>query len=54
MEWNICYASHDGCGGLNEFFIVLPSFWKVVWWMVRKGWRYHEIYIYTSGGVSGA
>lgn len=25
-EWNITYAIHDGEGGLQEFFVILPSF----------------------------
>ena len=47
-EWNISYAEHDGYGGLNDGMIVLPSWWKVLWWFLRKGHRYCEIYIWTS------
>lgn len=48
VEWNICYHEHDGCGGLEEFFIVLPGVWKVAWWFLRKGRKCCEIYIWTS------
>lgn len=47
-EWNISYAMHDGMGGLNEFMIVLPSWWKVILWFLRRGRRYCDIYIWTS------
>ena len=48
IEWNISYCSHDGYGGLNEYLIVLPKFWKVLWWMIRRGRKHCEIYIWTS------
>lgn len=50
-EWNITYSIHDGEGGKNEFFIILPSFWKVLWWFVTKGYRACEIYIWTSARI---
>lgn len=48
-EWNISYALSDGEDGLNEFMIILPSFWKVLWWLIRKGRKACGIYIWTSG-----
>ena len=47
-EWNITYSIHDGEGGKDEFFVILPSFWKVLWWFVTRGRRACEIYIWTS------
>lgn len=47
-EWNISYAMHDGNGGLNEFLIVLPCWWKVILWFLRRGRRCCDIYIWTS------
>ena len=47
-EWNISYAMHDGMGGLNEFMVVLPSWWKVILWLFRRGRRCRDIYIWTS------
>lgn len=46
-EWNISYSIHDGEGGLDQFMIVLPSFWKVLWWFIQKGRKACEIYIWT-------
>lgn len=48
-EWNITYSIHDGEGGRNEFFVILPSFWKVLWWFATRGRKACEIYIWTSG-----
>lgn len=36
-EWNIVYQIHDGMGGLEEFFVILPTFRKVLWWFVTRG-----------------
>lgn len=47
-EWNIHYAVYDGLGDLCEYAIVLPNWWKVLWWFIRKGHRYCRIYIWTS------
>lgn len=48
-EWNISCAEADMHGNaLDERFIVLPSFWKVLWWFIRKGRRCDYIYIWTS------
>ena len=48
IEWYISYQIHDGYGGLTEYLIVLPNWWKVLWWMVRKGRRCCYIDIWTS------
>lgn len=50
-EWNITYSFHDGEGGLDGYFIVLHSFWKVLRWFVAKGRKACYIYIWTSGRV---
>lgn len=50
-EWNVHYEIHDGQGGLEEFFVVLPSIWKVLWWFVARGRLACRIYIWTSGGI---
>lgn len=50
-EWNITYVIHDGEGGLNEFFVILPSFRKVLWWFIRRGRKACEINIWTSGRI---
>ena len=50
-EWNISYAVHDGEGGLDEYMIILPSFWKVLWWFIRKGRKACQIDIWTSARV---
>ena len=50
-EWNIEYRIHDGEAGLEEFFIVLPSRLKVLWWFITRGHRACEIYIWTSGRI---
>lgn len=47
-EWNISYCIHDGYGGLDEFMVVLPKFWKVVWWLIRHGRKCCEFYVWTS------
>ena len=48
-DWNIVYQVHDGEGGLDEIMIILPAFWKVLWWFVTRGRKACEIYIWTSG-----
>ena len=48
-EWTITYEIHDGEGGLDEFMVVLSSFWKVLWWFIRKGRKCCHIYIWQSG-----
>lgn len=48
IEWNISYCVHDGYGGVNEGMVVLPKFWKVLWWMICRGRKCFEIYIWTS------
>ena len=50
-EWNITYGIHDGEGGLQEFFVILPSFRKVLWWFIRRGRKACEINIWTSGRI---
>lgn len=50
-EWNITYSIHDGEGGRDEFFVILSSFWKVLWWFVTRGRRACEIYIWTTGCI---
>lgn len=50
-EWTITYAIHDGEGGLNEFFVILPSFRKVLWWFIRRGRKACQIDIWTSGRI---
>ena len=52
-EWNITYSLHDGYGGLLDFFIILPSFWKVFWWFIRRGRKACEIHIWVSGRTRG-
>lgn len=47
-EWNITYSIHDGEGRLDEFFVVLPSFLKVLWWFVRSGRKACHICIWKS------
>jgi hypothetical protein len=51
-EWNISYYIHDGYGGLDEFIVVLPKFWKVVWWFIRRGRKCCEVYIWTSHKIA--
>lgn len=51
-EWNIHYEIHDGEGGLREYFIVLPSVRKVLWWFLTRGRRTAQIYIWTSGRIA--
>ena len=50
-EWNITYAIHDGEGGLQEFFVILPSFRKVLWWFIGRGRKACQIDIWTSGRI---
>ena len=50
-EWNITYSIHDGEGGLQEFFVILPFFRKVLWWFLTRGRRACEIYIFTSARI---
>ena len=48
-EWNISYAEADMHGNArDERFTVLPSFWKALWWFIRKGRRYDYFYIWTT------
>lgn len=49
IEWNVSYNIHDGEGGLDEYLIVLPSFRRLVWWLMRHGRKCCYIYIWTSG-----
>lgn len=51
-EWNIVYAIHDGYGGKNEFFIILPTWWNTVWWFIRHVGKCCEINIWTSGRLA--
>lgn len=48
-EWNIIFAKHDGYGGKEEFFIIFPAWWKVLWWFLRHARSCCEINIWTSG-----
>lgn len=48
IEWNIHYVRGDIEDGTEEFFIVLPSFLKVLWWFLRTARRCSQIVIYTS------
>ena len=50
-EWSITYAIHDGEGGLDEFMIILTSFWKVLWWFIRRGRKACQIDIWTSARI---
>ena len=52
-EWNVSYDVHDGEGGLDESLIVLPSFRKLLWWLLRHGRKCCYIYIWTSGRKDG-
>ena len=53
-EWNISYSKHDGYGGKNEFFIILPTWWKVLWWFFRHARSSCEIYVWTTmNGIEG-
>ena len=47
-EWNITYSVHDKEGGLDEHFVVLPSFLKVLWCLITRGRNACCIYIWTS------
>ena len=51
-EWNISYRIHDGYGGLDEYLVVLPKFWKVVRWLITRGMECCEIYIWTSHKIA--
>lgn len=51
-EWKIHYELYDGEGGLREYFIVLPSVRKVLWWFLTRGRRAARIYIWTSGRIA--
>ena len=48
VEWNIEYDISDGVDGLDEFFVVLPNFLKVLWWFVRRGRKACHICIWRS------
>ena len=48
IEWNIHYVRGDIEDGTEEFFIVLPSFLKVLWWFLRTARRCSQIVIYTT------
>ena len=48
IEWNIVYVRWDTVDGLDEFMIVLPSFWKVLWWFLRTARRCSYIEIFTT------
>lgn len=44
-EWNILFAyPEDG----NEYFVVLPSFWKVLLWFVTTAWKCSDIKIFLA------
>ena len=48
-EWNISYAEADLFGNaMDSVYIALPSFWKALFWFIRKGRQYEYIYIWTS------
>lgn len=47
-EWNILYQKYDQYGCLKEYLIVLPSWWKVLWWMIRKGRRCYCVDIWSD------
>lgn len=48
-EWNISCAEADLSGNaMDSVYIVLPSFWKVLFWFIRKGRQYDYFYIWTS------
>lgn len=51
-EWNICYSVFDGIDSKMEYFICLPSFWRVLWWFVRKGRKACEMNIWVSGRLA--
>lgn len=47
-EWNITWENHDGYGGTTSGMVILPSFWKVLWWFIKTGRKACDIYIWTS------
>lgn len=47
-EWNITYAIHDGYGGKDEHFIILPAWWKVALWLLTHVHKCCEICIWIS------
>ena len=48
FEWNIKYDLPDGEDGLCECFIVLPNYFKVLWWFIRRGRKACGICIWKS------
>ena len=48
IEWNISYTESDGEDGLRECLIVLPNYFKVLWWFIKKGRKTCGIYIWKS------
>ena len=48
FEWNIQYDLPDGEDGLRECFVVLPNYFKVLWWFIRKGRKACGICIWKS------
>lgn len=53
-EWNITYCIFDGIDGLDDFFIVLPSYLKVLWWFITKGRKACQIEIVVTGRLRSA
>ena len=47
-EWNISYCIDDEFGGLDEYMVVLPKFWKVVWWLIKRCRKCCEFYVWTT------
>lgn len=48
-QYNVSYSLFNGEDGLDDFMVILPSIWKVVWWFLRRGRKACQIYIWVSG-----
>ena len=49
IDYNVRYSFWDPSEDeLRDFMVILPSYWKVIWWFVRRGRKACEIHIWTS------
>lgn len=51
IDYNISYSFFDGEDELRDFMVVMPSYWKVIWWFIRRGRKACQIYIWTSNRI---
>ena len=43
-ELYVCFVRPE-CG--EEFLVVLPSFWRMLWWLIRHYWQRDHIVIFA-------